>query len=446
MTQKAGFTIKTRDSCKIPRGMGVPPMKHGQDARATPVSKEVCKTLTIHRIHVVLLAVLSCASLLAQATVPAQFPGAIRLLLPPRIYATPGIEMNVYFDNICLVANPLNYLFDVNCAKGSQQTERWTFVPTEEDVGQYPFVIEVRNETNAVIARAESVLQVAPKTAGAGLPISVLTIGDSLTHAAVYPAHLLELCKAEGNPKITLVGHVPNEKTPDVRIEGYGGWTAHRFATFYKEGERRNGTEDWKTWNSSGSPFLYADGTGKPALDFPRYCREFNGGKAPDFVTFLLGCNDNFGANDETIEASIDTMFKYYDMLIEMVRQTRADTKIGMLLLVPPVGTQDGFGANYKCGQTRWQYKRNQQRVVERTMEKYGKREKENIFLIPSNVNLDCLHNYPSVNAPWNSQTKAEGRRLNNGVHPAPEGYRQIGDTIFCWIKAQLAAAPVSGK
>ena len=29
-----------------PRDMGVPPMnKHGQDARATPVNKEVCKSL-----------------------------------------------------------------------------------------------------------------------------------------------------------------------------------------------------------------------------------------------------------------------------------------------------------------------------------------------------------------------------------------------------------------
>jgi len=27
------------------RGMGVPPMKHGQDARATSASKEFCKSL-----------------------------------------------------------------------------------------------------------------------------------------------------------------------------------------------------------------------------------------------------------------------------------------------------------------------------------------------------------------------------------------------------------------
>ena len=39
------LTIVKRGSCKAPRGMGVPPMKHGQDARATPVSKGGDKTL-----------------------------------------------------------------------------------------------------------------------------------------------------------------------------------------------------------------------------------------------------------------------------------------------------------------------------------------------------------------------------------------------------------------
>ena len=143
---------------------------------------------------------LSCAASFAQPATSAQqgltsIPGTIRLLLPPCIYAVPGIEMNVCFDNIGLTLNPANYVFDVTCGKGKQQVERWTFVPTEQDTGRFPFVIEVKDATNGIVARAESLLQVVPKNAGAGRPVTVLTIGDSLTHAAVYPAHLLELCK-----------------------------------------------------------------------------------------------------------------------------------------------------------------------------------------------------------------------------------------------------------
>ena len=29
--------------------------------------------------------------------------------------------------------------------------------------------------------------------------------------------------------------------------------------------------------------------------------------------------------------------------------------------------------------------------------------------------------------------------RQNNGLHPAPAGYHQVGDTIYAWLKAKLA-------
>ena len=35
--------LTSRDSCKNHRGMGVPPMEHGQDARATPANRDSCK-------------------------------------------------------------------------------------------------------------------------------------------------------------------------------------------------------------------------------------------------------------------------------------------------------------------------------------------------------------------------------------------------------------------
>jgi lysophospholipase L1-like esterase len=392
------------------------------------------------------------ASVLGQSAAPAPegaavqdcFAGSIRLLLPPRIFAVPGIEMSVYFDNICLVVNRANYLFDVTCAKGTQQAERWTMLPTDADVGQYPWAVEVRDQENRIIARAESILHVVPQDAGAGVPVTFLTIGASETHAAVYPAHLLALCNAEGNPHLTLVGHTLCQKNPEVRIEGYGGWTAHRFMTHFKPEERPAGDVDWKVWNARGSPFLYSDGQGQFKADFAQYCREFNQGKAPDFVTITLGGNDTFRCTDETIDKTIDTMLTHFDGLIDMIRQVRKDTKIGAVLMYPPAAGQDAFGANYRCGMTYWQCKRNLHRAAERMIEHHGNREVESISLVPVKTNLDCQHNFPTVKAPWNAQTKAEGERLNNALHPAAEGYRQIGDTIYCWMKAQLVPAASS--
>jgi len=362
------------------------------------------------------------------------FPGKIRLLLPKIIYAVPGIEMNVYFDNVVLVLNPANYAFDVTCPKGIQQTERWTFTPTAKDVGQYPFKLEVRDEMNKVIARAVSTLRVTPADAGTGQTVTLLCVGDSLTRASVYTQHLLDLCKRPGNPKLKLIGtYGPRDTLGENRHEGYGGWTAQRFATQYT-GIARTGN-----YRKRGSPFIYKAPGQEPKLDFAQYCKDTNGGKAPDFITILLGCNDTFGATDEDIEERINRMFKYYDILLQMFHSVRKDTRIGALLLVPPAATQDAFGANYRCRQTRWQYKRNQHRVVERMMAHYGGREKENIWLVPANINLDCAHNFPRRTVPWNARTSLRGMRLVNGVHPAPEGYRQIGDSIYCWLKAQLA-------
>jgi lysophospholipase L1-like esterase len=202
---------------------------------------------------------------------------------------------------------------------------------------------------------------------------------------------------------------------------------------------------DWRAWNASSSPFLYSDGQGKFKADFARYCQEFNKGNAPDFVTITLGGNDTASCTDANIESTIDTMFKHYDGLIDMIHQVRKDTKIGAVLMYPPAASQDAFGANYRCGLKQWQCKRNLHRVCERMIREYGGREAEHIYLVPVKINMDCEHNFPKLKAPWNSQTKVEGLRLNNGLHPTEEGYRQIGDTIYCWMKALLAAGVAQG-
>ncbi|NUQ60962.1 MAG: hypothetical protein HUU20_00630 [Pirellulales bacterium] len=360
-------------------------------------------------------------------------PGPVRLVLPPVIYAVPGVEMNVYFDNVVLVVDPNDYVFDVACSRGIHQSERWTYTPSADDVGSHPLMIEVRDGQNQVIARATTKIEVVPADAGGNRPVSALLIGDSLTNASVYSQHLLDLCKQPGNPQLTLIGsYNPEGQAPENRHEGYGGWTALRFATHYT-GVARQGDS-----RKRGSPFLYENADGSKKLDFARYLKDIGAEKSPDFVTIFLGPNDIFPATDETLEETLDTMLANYDLLLAMVRGVSAETRLGVMLPAPAAATQDAFGANYKTGQTRWQYKRNQHRLVERMLERYGARESEGIYLVPTEVNLDSLHNYPTASGKWNVRAETEAARLNNGVHPAASGYRQIGDTLYCWMKAML--------
>ncbi|TXT36164.1 MAG: phage tail fiber [Planctomycetota bacterium] len=357
--------------------------------------------------------------------------GVVRLLLPASIPAVVGQECNVYFDNVVLVPNPTNFVFDAVCSKGRQQVERWTWTPTEADVGEHSLQIDVRDAENRVIASAKTVVRVVATNRNEGKPLSVLCVGDSLTHASAYTQRLLDLSDKPGNPKLTLVGsHWTGDKPGPNRHEGYGGWTAKRFATHFTENARSG---DYKL---RGSPFLYRGDDGKPVLDFARYCRDVNEGRLPDVVTICLGPNDIFSFNDDTIEGGIDDMLKHFDLLIEMLRKQASSTKVAILLPLPPAATQDAFGSNYASGQTRWQYKRNQHRLVEQMLERYAGRESDLVHVVPAYVSLDCVHNYPAESVSANSTNETKIVRQNNGVHPAASGYHQIGDMLFAWLKS----------
>ncbi|MCB1229685.1 MAG: SGNH/GDSL hydrolase family protein [Verrucomicrobiae bacterium] len=380
----------------------------------------------------------------AQA-IPAVPANPLRLILPPTIHTLSGLETNVYFDNAFLALNPANYAVDVICARGAQQSERWTWTPSADpekhDLGEFPFAIELRDTENRVVAKAETVLRVRDRkvTAPPEKPLTLLIIGDSLTNASTYSGRVVELADEDSLPLKLIGTRGPGaEAQPDGgdgsgnRHEGYGGWTAERFATKYNDGIARG-----DPYKECGSPFLYQDESDDaPRLDFARYCDEFNEGAAPDFVTILLGCNDTFNATDETIEERIDTMFAHYETLVKMIHDHNASTRIGAILPMPPSASQDAFGANYGSSQTRWQYRRNQHRVVERMLETFGNREAENLFLVPAWLNVDPVHGFPTQTAKVNAHSDIEIERPSNGVHPSAVGYRQLGDALYAWLRS----------
>lgn len=381
------------------------------------------------------------ARLAAPATAPstraASFAGPVRLLLPPVVYAAPGVECNLYFDNVVLVLNPANHAFDVTCPKGQQYDERWTFTPKPEDAGEHPLLLEVRDDTNAVIARAETVVRVAP--ADAGGEVTLLAIGDSHLQKDTYLQTVLDLSKRDPALGLTLVGSRGRGNKPpsdDLRHEGYNGWTAEAFATRNRPKPRTGFYVPAET----GSPFIYVDAEGKPGLDLSKYCGEFNGGKPLDFVLIELGGNDVWRATDEDIDQTIDKVLGFFDQLVAMVRAHSPGTRIGIVMLEPLSRSQHGY-RNYAGPrkQTRWQYRRNQHRMAERQVERYAGREAEGLYLLPVGLNVDTTHGFPTRPFPTNARMPATQQRVLDGSHFSTEGYMQYGDPIFCWIKCALA-------
>ena len=361
----------------------------------------------------------------------------LRPILPPEVYAVPGVEANVYFDNVVLSPDSGDMLWDVDCPVGRQQTERWTAVPTPEQVGDFPLTVRIVTPEVQPVLEMTTNLRVIDPAAGAGRGITLLCVGDSLTAASAYTARLVTLFAEDEAVGATLIGEGGPGGDTGNRHEGYGGWTFSRFVENWADGQDR--VEIGGRNRCGRSPFLF-EIDGQPQLDFQQYLDRNNGGQPPDFITILLGCNDTFSASEANIETKIDTAFGYADQLLAAFRAAAPDSEIGLLLLVPPAASQDAFGANYNAGQTRWQYRRNQHRVVEREYATYGGREGEGLFLVPAFVNLDTVYGFPRAMAPANAHADVEVSRMTNGVHPAAAGYYQIGDAIYCWIKSRLAA------
>ncbi|MCP4784945.1 MAG: hypothetical protein GY903_28885 [Fuerstiella sp.] len=343
----------------------------------------------------------------------------LKLTLPPWIYAVPGVELSVYFDNVVLTEEPHSYEFEVDCTIGRTEDRRWTVIPRITDVGQIPFSIRVRNSDGKLLATASSVLRVVPHEAGQGKNIRLLIVGDSLTHATKYPNEVARLLSQPGNPGWTMLGtHRPPSAGEGVAHEGYGGWTWVRFVNQYEP--HPDGT-----YRKRSSPFVFMGDDGRPQLDVQRYIREHCDEQPPDFVIFMLGINDCFSAPPDVpagIDSRIDIVFEHAGTLLADFRKAAPNAHFGICLTPAPNSRKQAFQANYKDRYHRWGWKRIQHRLVQRQIESVTAIRDGSVSIIPTQLNIDPVDGYPT----------------NNGVHPNEAGYRQLGASIYAWLKSRL--------
>ncbi len=366
------------------------------------------------RTAILLVGVLCTATCFADTSA-----GPLRLTLPPAMYAVPGVEMSLYYDNVVLTETPEVFRFEVACDLGKADEKRWTVLPKDTDVGDHPLTVTVTDPSGTELGRATTVLKVVPADAGTGRSIRLLIVGDSLTHATIYVNEIARLLSLPGNPAWTMLGtHKPPQAAEGVAHEGYGGWTWSRFTSHYEPNPDG-------TYLRRSSPFVYLGEEGKPVLDLERYFKEQCGGQRPDFITILLGINDCFGADPDDMarmDATIDAMFSHADTLLAAFRQAAPNAELGICLAPPPNSREEAFVANYEGKYHRWGWKRIQHRLVQRELTHFADREK--VFIAPIELTLDPVNGYPA----------------NNGVHPNEAGYKQIGASIYAWLKARIEA------
>ncbi len=348
-------------------------------------------------------------------------PDALRLTLPKTAYAVVGAEMSVYFDNIVLSENSDDLKFVVTSDLGKTEPKRWTVTATEADVGDHPWQVEVFRGDKS-LGRKSMTLHVSPAKLSKPRNVSLLIVGDSLTNATHYPNEIAKRLDQSGLTAWKMLGtHRPTNAAPGVAHEGYGGWTWARFLNHYEPNPDPANRK-------RSSPFVYLDGE-KPKLDIPRYFQEACQGEKPDVIIIMLGINDCFGANPNSIEKTdetIDRVFQSAESLLKAFQEAAPEAEIGLCITTPANTRESAFQANYKGSYSRWGWKRIQHRLVERQLEQFGgDRAKQNrIHLIPTELNLDPVNGFP----------------VDNAVHPNPTGYQQIGASIHAWLLSRLTS------
>jgi lysophospholipase L1-like esterase len=343
----------------------------------------------------------------------------VELTLPNEFYGVPGIESAIYLDNIILSKSPSMYALNVKPQIGKIENNRWIIVPTEKQQGKHLLGISIITKNQKkLIAKGNIELNIAPATAGAGKKLTLLIIGDSLTAATHYTREIARLLSQKGNPEWVMLG--TRRTKSGVAHEGYGGWTWGSFISKYKD-------KPVKEPKRGSSPFIFKDNQGKPKLDVQRYFKDKCSGVKPDVITVMLGINDCFPLQGKlnslaAVNRGIDKVFKNAEILIAQLRKAAPNAIIGICLTTPPNVREKPFLSAYKGKYHRWSWKQVQHILVQRQIKYFGNREKDNIYIIPTELNIDCVDGYPK----------------NNGVHPNKKGYNQIGSAIYCWLKWQL--------
>lgn len=316
--------------------------------------------------------------------------------LPSRIPALVGKEINVYFDN--LMNNAKWHDIDLACPEGEQRTKKYMHTFTEPKSVSFA----VNKFKDGILQKNKSVTIVAKDISEVTKNFKVLVIGDSTTAGAGKSTkRLLDLFATDTYSTLKLLG---TRGTAPDRHEGRSGWTINQYVSVAADSTDPTVTNPF--WNPTTKAFDFA------------YYMEQTAQEVPTHIVLNLGINDMFGfGDDQALSNAIDTFIANYDKVIANIKAYNNDIMICIALTIPPNANQDVFGMVYKCGQTQWRYKRNNEFFVNRLIEKYDNRSAEGIQLIPLNTVLDMETDFA------------------DGVHPSVAGYQKIGDAYYRFLK-----------
>ena len=377
-------------------------------------------------------------------------------ILPKIIYAAPGIESNIYFSNVFTSVAPHNFAYVVKCPQGRQENKRWCWTPNVKDAGKViPMTLEAYDD-NGLAASASCRIQVAAPVQNPDRKFTLALLAASSANNG-YPQHILDVMKQHGFKNYTPVGSHCGFGAPlapgKAAHDGYGGWGWDSFLHqwSYSEAEYNNiqdqaEREQMKSFGITTrpgiqyrlrSPLLNRKG-GKVYRDVPGWFKKINAGNPPDFIVIDLGANNVFLCTESNLKETLQN--KVLPAMTELVNEIRKAAPLTVIgITTRNLGcSQDGFGANYGCKQSRYQWLRNIRAYNQLVLDFIAHRQDPDIIEVPLYQNIDSENSYPIKNVPCHARTARKVLRQSNALHSTRSGGMQFGDAIYCWLRVQM--------
>jgi len=323
------------------------------------------------------------------------------------LYATVGIEFNLYFAGIISSKLPLScYEIDVVCAKGTQDDQRFYITPASGDVGTTAFSVSVFLN-GCLVAKKTSNLIVSASASGSGVTRKVLVIGDSTTAAGTITQTLLD------NADTYTATPIGTQGTPPNKHEGHGGFESVSFAI-------------------DGSPFWIGG-----ALDFHQYLIDNSLSlSANDWIVILTGINDCGAiASDTAMQAQAKSEAYYLNVIIGIIKAEVSGIRIAIGMVIPPAAEQASFGALFGAERTQKRHAINRSIWRKEIYSKF--KDRDGVEFIHINGSISTEYGFPATAGNVATRITTQITRQTDGYHPTTGGYSQMGDCLWSFLKSK---------
>lgn len=320
-----------------------------------------------------------------------------KIIIPPKIYGVSNKEVALYLDNITSLKLD-NYIIRKVRGTGDLKSRNRIIYNINTTGWSDKTNLELYKDNGDKIKDLEIPFKIVKDSTNADVTKKCLFIGDSFIANGSITSELVNLF-ANDVMNIELLG---TKGSGTNKHEGRAGWSSYDYVAT-------------SSFNNSTNAFL-----NNGSFDFNYYITQ-NSIDTPDWVFLQMGINDTWRPMNET------TTTQNLQSIINSIKSFDSNIKVGIGLVCPPYLGEYGLNNSYD------HLKRIN--INETIINTFKYKESEGVFIVPINVNLDCIYNFNMTTTTINSRNTETIKKCSDDTHPANSGYYQISDSYYCFLK-----------